>query len=93
MKLRERSHDSERDLLAERLARLEKEFDAAMGRIGTLEQENACLRQENERLKQELAAARKDSSTSSKPPSSDMVKPPKPSRKDGKKRRPRAART
>ena len=86
MKLRERSHDSERDLLAERLARLEKEFDAAMGRIATLEKENACLRKENERLKQELAAARKDSSTSSKPPSSDMVKPPKPPRKDGKKR-------
>ena len=86
MKLREKSHDSERDLLAERLARLEKEFDAAMGRIATLEKENACLRKENERLKQELAAARKDSSTSSKPPSSDMVKPPQPPRKDGKKR-------
>ncbi len=87
MKLREASHDSERDLLAERMARLEKEFAGAMGRIATLEEENAHLREENERLKQQLAAALKNSSTSSKPPSSDMVKPPKPPRKDGEKRR------
>jgi len=37
-------------------------------------------------LEAELAAARKNSSTSSKPPSSDIVKPKKPARKDGKKR-------
>jgi transposase len=86
MKLRETSHDSERDLLAERMARLEKEFSVAMGRIATLEEENSRLHEENERLKRQLAAARKDSSTSSKPPSSDMVKPPKAPAKGSKKR-------
>jgi transposase len=38
-------------------------------------------------LEAELAKAKKDSSNSSKPPSSDMVKPPKPPTKDGKKRK------
>lgn len=38
-------------------------------------------------LEAELAKAKKDSSNSSKPPSSDMVKPPRPSAKDGKKRK------
>lgn len=40
-----------------------------------------------QRLKAELARRNKDSSTSSKPPSSDIVKPPKPRPKKGKKRR------
>jgi len=38
------------------------------------------------KLEAELAKARKDSSTSSKPPSSDIVKPPKPKRKKGKRK-------
>jgi transposase len=37
-------------------------------------------------LEAELAKAKKNSSNSSKPPSSDLVKPPKPPRKDGQKR-------
>lgn len=38
-------------------------------------------------LEAELAKAKKNSSNSSKPPSSDMVRPPKPSAKNGKKRK------
>lgn len=101
MKVRENSRDCEADRLARRVAALEEKLSAAMERIAALEEENARLRQENrqlheenrrlreenKQLKQQLAAARKDSSTSSKPPSSDMVKPPKPPRKDGKKRK------
>jgi transposase len=37
-------------------------------------------------LEAELAKAKKNSSNSSKPPSSDLVKPPKPPRKDGQNR-------
>ena len=37
-------------------------------------------------LEAELAKAKKNSSNSSKPPSSDLVKPPKPPRKDGQSR-------
>ena len=40
-----------------------------------------------EDLKAALAKAGKNSSTSSKPPSSDIVKPPKPKLKKGKKRK------
>ena len=39
-------------------------------------------------LEAELAKAKKNSSNSSKPPSSDLVKPPKPPRKDGQNRQP-----
>ena len=46
----------------------------------------APLRERIAVLEAELAKARKNSSNSSKPPSSDLVKPPKPPRKDGKKR-------
>ena len=49
-------------------------------RIGDLEERNA-------RLENELVKARKDSSTSSKPPSSDIVKPPKGSKKKGKRKK------
>jgi transposase len=94
MKLRETSHGLDCEQLTQRIAKLEEKLFGAMERIGTLEEENARLREENrqlreenEHLKQQLAAARKDSSTSSKPPSSDMVKPPKPPHKDGKKRK------
>jgi transposase len=86
MKLREPNCDCERDRLAQRMAKLEEKFFGATERIAELEQENARLHEQVARLEQQLAAARKDSSTSSKPPSSDMVKPPKPPRKDGKKR-------
>ena len=37
-------------------------------------------------LEAELAKAKKNTSNSSKPPSSDLVKPPKPPRKDGQRR-------
>ncbi len=87
MKLRETSQAPDRESLMQRLATLEGELFAALERIATLEEENAQLREENERLRHQLAAARKNSSTSSKPPSSDLVKPPKPPRKDGQKRK------
>jgi transposase len=44
------------------------------------------LERENARLLGVIARLKKDSSTSSKPPSSDLVKPPKPPRKDGQSR-------
>ena len=87
MKLRDTSHDSESDRLAQRLAKLEQQLFGVMERNAHLEEENSRLCGEVVRLQQQLAAALKNSSTSSKPPSSDMVKPPKPPRKDGKKRR------
>jgi len=94
MVLREMATSAQEKRLAQRVARLEEALFGATERIATLEQENAGLRdenrglrEENARLQQQLAAARKDSSTSSKPPSSDMVKPPKPPLKDGKKRK------
>ena len=94
MILRKTSQSSESELLARRLAAVEeklaateKELATASARLGLLEEENERLRQENEQLKRQLATARKNSSTSSKPPSSDMVKPPKPPRKDGEKRK------
>ena len=43
-------------------------------------EENHRLRQRIVQLERELAALRKNSSTSSKPPSSDIVKPPNPSK-------------
>lgn len=49
--------------------------------VKTLTEENQRLRQRIEHLERELAKARKNSSTSSKPPSSDLVKPPKTSKK------------
>jgi transposase len=47
----------------------------------------APLRERIAALEAELAKAKKNSSTSSKPPSSDIVKPKKAPRKDGKKRK------
>jgi transposase len=76
MKLREASHGLNSQHLAQQdadIAALKAQLAQALARITQLEQQ--------------LAAARKDSSTSSKPPSSDMVKPPKPPFKDGKKRK------
>ncbi len=101
MKLRETTHCPNCECLAQRLARLDEWSFEIVDRVDRLEEETARLRQENEelrqenaplreentRLKQQLAAARKDSSTSSKPPSTDIVKPPKPPRTDGKKRK------
>jgi transposase len=52
-----------------------------------LRQENAALKADKARLEAELAAARKDSSNSSKPPSSDIVNPPRPKAKNGRKRK------
>jgi transposase len=71
---------------ARQRAKLEEELFKTRQRNEFLEAEIARLREENERLTRQLAAARKTSATSSKPPSSDIVKPPKPPRKDGKKR-------
>ena len=45
------------------------------------------LETENARLRAAIARLKKNSSTSSKPPSSDLVKPPKPPRKDGQNRK------
>ena len=76
MKLREASHGLNGQYLAQQdveIAALKAQLAQALSLITQLEQQ--------------LAAARKDSSTSSKPPSSDMVKLPKPPRKDGKKRK------
>ena len=87
MKLREAIHNSESDVLAQRMAKLEQQLFGVMERNVQLEEENSRLCGEVVRLQQQLAAAQKNSSTSSKPPSSDMVKPPKPPRKDGKKRK------
>ena len=76
------------------MAVLEEKLRGVLEGNTQLRKENAALRRENQQLREEvvglkrqLAAARKDSSTSSKPPSSDLVKPPKPPRKDGKKRK------
>ncbi len=63
-----------------RVAKLEAQLRAALAHIAELESRNT-------RLAEQLAKAHKDSSTSSKPPSSDIVKPPKPARKRGKKRK------
>jgi transposase len=101
MKLRETTHCPNCECLAQRLARIEEWSFEIIDRVDGLEEEAARLRQENEKLRQEnaplreentilkqqLAAARKNSSTSSKPPSTDIVKPPKPPRKDGKQRK------
>jgi len=87
MKLRNTIHDSESQRLAQRVAKLEEKLFEVMECNSQLKEENASLHKEVASLQQQLAAARKDSSTSSKPPSSDMVKPPKPPRKDGKKRK------
>jgi len=51
-----------------------------------LKAENARLRSDIEKLQAQVARLSKNSSTSSKPPSSDIVKPPKPKPKKGKKR-------
>ena len=87
MKLRDTRRDSERERLAQRMAMLEEKLFDVMERNTQLEQENARLHEQVAGLQRQLAAARKNSSTSSKPPSTDIVKPPKPPRKDGKKRK------
>ena len=94
MKVQQTTRDAEHGGLARRVAVLEEKLRGVLEGNTRLREENAALRRENQqlreevvRLKRQLAAARKDSSTSSKPPSSDLVKPPKPPRKDGKKRK------
>ena len=53
MKLREPKCDCEHKRVAQRVAKLEEQRFAAMKRIGTLEAENARLREENRRLREE----------------------------------------
>jgi transposase len=62
-----------------------KEVDAMIE--AAVARATAPLRERIAALEAELAKAKKNSSNSSKPPSSDMVKPPKPPRKDGKQRK------
>src|ERR1700730_13593568 len=57
------------------------------GRCEALQEEVAALKAEKARLEAELAKARKHSGNSSKPPPSDIVKPPRPQTKDGRKRK------
>jgi transposase len=52
-----------------------------------LHEENVSLKDRLDAIEKQLAGSRKNSSTSSKPPSSDIVKPPKPKAKGGKKRK------
>ena len=80
MKLRETGHCANCELLAKRLARQ----DAEIAALRTPVDASTCPDYPTGAA---IGRCAKDSSTSSKPPSSDMVKPPKPSRKDGKKRR------
>jgi transposase len=80
MKLRERSPSAKSKRLADRVAQQDAE-------IALLRSQLAQAMERITQLERQLAAARKDSSTSSKPPSSDLVKPPKTTRKDGQKRK------
>lgn len=73
------------ELLQENQA-LKVENAQLKSRVATLETQVAQLLARVVMLEAELAKARKDSSNSSKPPSSDIVKPPKPKRKKGKRR-------
>ena len=52
MRLREPQCDCEHERVAQRVAKLEEQRFAAMKRIGTLEAENARLREENRRLRE-----------------------------------------
>jgi regulator of replication initiation timing len=60
-------------------------MDAKDRRIAKLEKQLNAALEDNARLKAEIAALKKNSATSSKPPSSDIVKPPKP-KKDKERR-------
>jgi len=80
MKLRPKSPCGESERLAKRVAQQDAEMALLRSQLSQALERIA-------QLERELAAARKNSSTSSKPPSSDMVKPPKPPRKDGKNRK------
>jgi transposase len=55
--------------------------------IAELQQQMQRIQQQLSALQDRIARAEKNSSNSSKPPSSDIVKPPKPKPKQGKKRR------
>jgi transposase len=79
MKLRQRSLSTNSERLAERVAQQDAE-------IALLKAQLARALERIAQLERQLAAARKNSSNSSRPPSSDLVKPPKPPRKDGQKR-------
>ena len=80
MKLRERNSSANSERLAEHVAQQDEEIALLRSRL-------AQALERITQLERQLAVARKNSSTSSKPPSSDLVKPPKPPRKDGQKRK------
>ena len=67
----------DKDVIIERLTQ----------QVQTLTERVECLAAENTRLRDEIARLKKNSSNSSKPPSSDIVAPPKPPLRRGRKNR------
>jgi transposase len=70
-----------------RIAEFEAQLARRDERIFELEKEIAELKQTVHHLTEQIAKLSKNSSNSSKPPSSDIVKPPKDSKRSTKRRR------